>query len=129
MSSEQRKDWRETESTSDAVRRLTAIIDERNARKTKAAVGKLGTAPIQESQAHVPARNWEKEGPHQSDKGVRTLNGEVPIASAGRSGSRGCEKGGRAAFMGELRTNGCAHPDPDDTIGYTDRTQRAPGFR
>jgi hypothetical protein len=37
---ERRKDldWRETESTSDAVRRLTAIIDERNAKKRKTAL-------------------------------------------------------------------------------------------
>ncbi|TGQ11202.1 hypothetical protein EN858_14865 [Mesorhizobium sp. M4B.F.Ca.ET.215.01.1.1] len=41
--------WRETESVGDAVRRLTAMIDERNAKKRKhLAGGCLGPAEIQD---------------------------------------------------------------------------------
>ncbi|PAQ03700.1 hypothetical protein CIT25_04070 [Mesorhizobium mediterraneum] len=76
-----RKDWRETESLEDAARRLLAKMDER-ANAKKQAGGKLGPALIA-----YPALKLEKEGPGQSDRGVRTLNGPVPIAAAGEVGS------------------------------------------
>ena len=65
-----------------AARRLLAEWDERIAKKKASERLNQGSERI-ESQARVPAHSWEKEGPGQSDKGVRTLDGQVPIADAG----------------------------------------------
>jgi len=61
MNNDRRRDWRELESTADAVRRLTAIIDERNAKKR--ASGAQRPDKIQDRQKS-PAEKW----PEPSDK-------------------------------------------------------------
>jgi hypothetical protein len=63
MNSDQRKDrnWREYEDISDAVRRLTAMIDERNA-KRRLAGGQNGPAEIRDR----PKSPGEKAGDEES---------------------------------------------------------------
>ena len=64
MNGGQRKDrnWREYEDTSDAVRRLTAMIDERNAKKRRLAGGQNCPAEIQDR----PLSPDEKAGDEES---------------------------------------------------------------
>ena len=105
--------------------RLLAVLEQRSKNRR---AGRLG--PVALEIADQPMSQAEKAD-GGSDQGVSTLD-HRPQLTATRQGlevGSGSVNGGRATCMGELRTNGCAHPDPDDTIGYTDRTQRAPGLR
>lgn len=116
------QNFRDFESMADAARRLLAKMDERKRMK---AAGSLGVKPVQiADQPMSPA----EEGPHQSDQGVRTLDGAVPITVAREKVSYGYAiRFGRAASGYEpvsLRPNGRTRPvTPDGTVG-ADRANR-----
>lgn len=134
MSNRHAKDWKELESTADAVKRLTAMIDERNAKR---ASGALRPDKIQESRAHVPCVVPEESGdePERMRRSA-ALDGSSPSNPGegghardhtGQSGEKaGGWGGGRAAsVLRESTTNGCARPDtPGFAAGYTDRDHR-----
>ena len=87
MNNDRRRDWRELESTADAVRRLTAIIDERNAKKRRLAGAEM-PAEIQQSRTYVPAYPGENGGQSPSaHKGYEALKG------SGRQSTQPWEEG------------------------------------
>lgn len=115
--------WRETESTSDAVRRLTAIIDERNARRNTLPGGGGGPGEI----TNPTCPSLEKAADDESI-GLGMLDRRPPVAtvSLGEDVDSGCGIGGRATCSPEtfsFEANGSTRPDPDLTIGSTDRAK------
>lgn len=125
--------WRETESTSDAVRRLTAIIDERNAKKRNPlAGGGLEPAQIHDQPAVSPAEA-EKAG-SQSAHGVRSLNGcrRLTATDAWEVDS-GSEYGGHATTEASEPhryevIGGRACPNPDSTADVDRAKDTLRGF-
>lgn len=110
MENEQRKVIFTEQDILDA-RRLLAVLDERSKRK---AAGRLeGPARIQWPEAS-DVGGAQASGQHAAEGG----QGIDPVAV---TSSNGLEMGGCAASSpvetGVLRTNGCAHPNPEDAIG------------
>jgi hypothetical protein len=118
-------DWRENEPIGDAVRRLTAMIDERNAKKRRLA-GAETPAEIQDF-PWSPGKNAEE----RSHKGSGRLDAppQRPAATSGEEDDGVRMGGGRAAIIDTVsRSNGCARPDaPGSAAGSTDRADTRPG--
>jgi hypothetical protein len=124
MNNDRRRDWRELESTADAVRRLTAIIDERNAKKR--ASGALRPDKIQDRQ-QSPAEKWpepsDKVGNIAPGSGQSTQPWEEGCDHTPQGGNhgRGLETDGRAEFstldfVQGFSPQGTARPTPDDFL-------------
>ncbi|RUU79991.1 hypothetical protein [Mesorhizobium sp. M7A.F.Ca.MR.362.00.0.0] len=98
MQNGQREDnWRETESVSDAVRRLCRAIDERKERRL--AGGQNGPAEIQDPRQYVPASREKGADDEKSALGSGTLDPRRQQSTvANGEECRGSGLGGRAGF-------------------------------
>lgn len=83
MSAEQRREpnWRETESTEDAARRLLAVLDERS-RRNKASGRLQAPEQIQKSEAASPCVALEKRPADERNQGSASLQsaGQLTVA-------------------------------------------------
>jgi hypothetical protein len=136
MSNRPHEDWRELEDTSDAVRRLTAMIDERNARKAAEGLKRSAQFADQPPQKSLVGRA-EKSGRDSERKhGSTALKlpgrqltppqgggiGGDPVAEVGISNGIG-NAGGQTGFgiSSSLKCKDTACPALDEALGDRSR--------
>lgn len=115
------RNWRETESISDAVRRLCRAIDERKERRASGA-----QSPEQIAYPDVSPSGERADG--ENDHGVSTFDRRPQLTDNLEEVAGGSRMKADARLnsreTGVLRTNGCARPvTPDVAIG-ADRANR-----
>ena len=119
-----RRDWREEESVSDAVRRLIGVMDER---KVRGAAVRTETCTARFAD---PVRSPLDERPEASSIRVENMLRASGLTVADLD-SGGMEYGGRAARLGSepisFEDNGCARPTPDEAIDDRSRRNRRSG--
>lgn len=115
------RNWRETESISDAVRRLCRAIDERKERRASGA-----QSPEQIAYPDVSPSGERADG--ENDHGVSTFDRRPQLTDNREEVAGGSRMvGGRAALasepIGKGSPTGCARPNSDFTCDGADRAE------